>query len=236
MSIILNLLVLLIVSLIFAVILRSKREGVSGKQWFSKKTTLSIVGVYILLLFVANVADSFLPASNNAVFEPVEKKELRAFDKQYAYLNAGNPEKVDPSYIIDTWNIKASANQIAIKPRTVGELPVYIIVDRTVVEGDSATATLFKGTMVVDNFIMPSYSNHVEIQTEQNTLLISSKASNHYEVASFKMHPMMHQFTRYGFQDDGFSVGESLPVLYVEIPESLNLIIDESIKSYVNEF
>lgn len=233
MSLILNLLLLLIVSMIFAVILRSKRQRVPRKQWFSKKTTLSIVGLYILFLLVANVVDAFLPTSSN-MFQPVEKSVLWDYDKQHRHLNEGNPEKVDASYIVDTWTVKASDNQIALKPRTIGELPVYVIVERTSAVGDTATATLFKGTMVADNFILPGYSDYVDIQLDQSTLIISSKASNHFELASFKMNPMMHQFTRYSYEE-GFSTSESLPILYLEMPKSMDLLIDESIKMFINE-
>lgn len=235
MSLILNFLLLLIVIMILAVILRSRRQRVPHKQWLSKKNTLSIVGFYILLLLVANVADAFLPTSSNAEFQPVEKSVIRDYDKQHRYLNEGNPEKVDASNIIDTWTVKASDNQVAIQTRTTGELPVYVIVERTSAVGDTATATLFKGMMVADNFIMTGYSDHVEIQIDQNTLIISSNANNQYELASFKMNPMMHQFTRYSYEDDGFSTSESMPILYLEIPKKMELVIDESIQSYVNE-
>lgn len=235
MSLILNLLLLLIVSMIFAIILRSKRQRVPRKQWFSKKTTLSIVGLYILFLLVANVVDAFLPTSSNAMFQPVEQSVLWDYDKQHRHLNEGNPEKVDASYIVDTWTVKASDNQIALKPRTIGELPVYVIVERTSEVGDTAKATLFKGLMVADNFIMPGYTDYVDIQLDQSTLIISSTASNHFELASFKMNPMMHQFTRYSYEDDGFSTSESLPILYLEMPKSMDLLIDESIKMFINE-
>lgn len=234
MSLILNLLLLLIVSMIFAVILRSKRQTVPRKQWFSKKTTFSIVGLYILFLLGANVVDAFLPTSSNAMFQPVEKSVLWDYDKQHRYLNEGNPEKVDASYIVDTWTVKASDNQISLKPRTIGELPVYVIVERTSEVGDTATATLFKGTMVADNFILPGYSDYVDIQLDQSTLIISSNASNHFELASFKMNPMMHQFTRYSYEEV-VSTSESLPILYLEMPKSMDLLMDKSIKMFINE-
>lgn len=227
--------ILLLILLIYGLVQIVKKNKVKGKVWISRKFSTVIPLGYIVVLVVSAAIIHFIPNKEESTFLPVNQKELDEYSESYTNIYEGEFESINPSLLIRQWQQTVSDNKLFIKPRTLGGMPVNIVIERIPGDSDTIDSFLFAGKLVMDDYEVRGYKNQTVITAKANELTISNKGQNSFSLSYFTQDVIMTQFTSDTPFDRSHSTGEWPPILYLKIPDLIDVKIDDSIKDHVTE-
>jgi hypothetical protein len=200
-----------------------------------RKVSFIIPFVYLMVIVLATIVLYVVPLNKNVEFQPVDSVELKKFSTDFDHLYSRESDKVDSTYLVKEWVQEVSDDEFYLKPRTIGQMPVLVIIERIPETSNRIESFLYEGKLVMDGFVAQGYGDEVEVNPQGNVLTVSSKGAQSYTLGYFQHDGVMTQFTRKSKDNQGHYSSEWSPILYLKIPESINVTIDESIADQVNE-
>jgi len=202
---------------------------------FSRRTGLYISFGYVLVLVVASVVVKVLPASDETEFSQLDQAEFGLYKEAYTEFQVGRMDSFDSPYIVRKWHQLISDNQLLIKPRTVGSMPVKVVIERIPGNSDTIDTFVFEGKLIMDDYEVQGYTESVIISPKANVLTVWNRETPSYDLSYFEHDRVMTQFTSDTSFENNHTTSEWRPILYLKIPESIEVTIDESIKDQVTE-
>ena len=202
---------------------------------FSRRTGLYMSFGYVLILVVAAVVVKILPVSDETLFQPVDQAEFGQYKAAYSEFQEGRMDSVNSPFIVRKWHQLISDNQLLIKPRTVGSMPVKVVIERIPGDSDTIDTFVFDGKLIMDDYEVQGYTEEIVIEPQANVLTVWERETPSYVLSYFEHDGVMTQFTSDTSFENNHTTSEWRPILYLKIPESIEVTIDESIKDQVTE-
>jgi len=226
---------LLIILLTYGLVQVSKRNKTRPKFRISRKMSLFIPIGYMVVLVIATVIIYVIPVNKESEYQPVEQSSVDMYNDNYTLLHEGKLDEVNPTFIIREWHQGVTDQKLLIKTQTLGGIPVSIIIERIPGNSDIIDSFLFEGKLIMDDFEVKGYNDDVIISPNANEIIIWDKGVRSFKLAYFQYDMIMTQFTSGRSYDNNHSTAEWQPTLYLKVPESIEVTIDESIKEQVIE-
>ncbi|WP_075620233.1 hypothetical protein [Paenisporosarcina indica] len=226
---------ILVVLLTYGLVQMAKRNKTRSKLRISRKMVFYIPVGYLLVLIISTAILYLVPVNEDSKLQTVEQSFIDMYNDNYLLLHEGKLDAVNPAFIIRQWHQGVTNQKLLVKPRTLGKMPVLIVIERIPGYSDTIDSFLFEGKLVMGDYEVKGYNDDVVISPKANELTIWNKGDRSYKMAYFQYDMIMTQFTSGTSYDNSHSTEEWLPTLYLKIPESIEVTIDEGIKEQVTE-
>jgi hypothetical protein len=200
-----------------------------------RKVSVYILMSYLVVIVVATFVLYFIPLNENSEFQSIDQEEVNRFTSSFVSLYEGKFEDVDSRYLIKEWVQEVSNDKFYLKPKTLGQMPVLVTIERIPGDSNRIEAFLYEGKLIMNGYEAKDFNKHIKIDQSENVLTISSTGSRSYDLANFEYDMFTTQFTKKDSESHRNSSSEWSPRLHLKIPESINVTIDESIAHQVNE-
>ena len=200
-----------------------------------RKLSVYILMSYLVVIVVATFVLYFIPLNENSVFQSIDQAEVNRFTSSFVSLYEGKFEDVDSKYLMKEWVQEVSNDEFYLKPKTLGQMPVLVTIERISGDSNRIEAFLYEGKLIMNGYEAKDFNKHFKIDQGENVLTISSTGGRSYDLANFEYDMFATQFTKKDSESHRNSSSEWSPRLHLKIPESVNVTIDESIVHLVNE-
>lgn len=227
MSIILAFLPLLIIILVIMMFVVNKKSSIPKKTRFTLKLTSRLLIVYAFFLIASTIAVAFISPSITS-YERVTDQEVDQFyDDIYNNLNIGKEEDVPSKYVFNEWTKKMDGDTFTLKTQDDNELPISIMIERVESAEELVEATLYKGIYVV-NQIKIRNSENIEGDWLGDVLTVKVPKQESVSMTFFQYDFTFTQFSGHKSVNNSRSMSsQQYPVLYIKVPKSLKLNVDE---------
>jgi hypothetical protein len=200
-----------------------------------RKVSVYILMIYFGVIVLATFVLYFIPLNENSEFQSIDQAEVIRFTSSFINLDEGKFEEVDSKYLMDEWVQEVSNDEFYLKPKTLGQMPVLVTIERIPGDSNRIEAFLYEGKLIMNGYEAKDFNKHIKIDQNENVLTISSTGTRSYDMAYFEYDMFTTQFTKKDTESFRNSTSEWSPRLHLKIPESINVTIDESIADQVNE-
>jgi len=200
-----------------------------------RKVSVYILMSYFVVIVLATFVLYFIPLNENSEFQSIDQEEVNRFTSSFVSLYEGKFEDVDSRYLMKEWIQEVSNDEFYLKPKTLGQLPVLVTIERIPGNSNRIEAFLYEGKLIMNGYEAKDFNKHIKIDQSENVLTISSTGTRSYDLAYFEYDMFSTQFTKKDSESHRNSSSEWSPRLHLKIPESINVTIDESIAHQVNE-
>ena len=200
-----------------------------------RKVSVYILMSYFVVIVIATFVLYFIPLNENSVFQSIDQEEVNRYTSSFVSLNEGEFEDVDSKYLIKEWVQEVSNDEFYLKPKTLGQMPVLVTIERIPGDSNRIEAFLYEGKLIMNGYEAKDFNKHFKIDQSENALTFSSTGGRSYDLANFEYDMFATQFTKKDSDSHHNSSSEWSPTLHLKIPISINVEIDESIAHQVNE-
>jgi 3-methyladenine DNA glycosylase AlkC len=225
--------ILIIVSIVIA-ILRFNRPNVkTSKTKLSSRVSIRLLMVYVVVLLVATVWTWAFPVSSEDV-TALTSKEMNEKKKNYRLLTAGNAEEMDDSSIIETWSQPINDGVFKITSESAEQMPLNLVIKRTDDSESVVTASLYQSMVLYNQYEIQTNLDQVNIEWQNDTLEIGNQSppETNLNLKFYDYEPINRKFQlEYNYGE----FTEYLPVLYVEVPKSIKLYVDQRLGIIISE-
>lgn len=208
---------LLIVLLIMIVMVVVSKGFIRFSKLLSAQLTFLIIGIYALLGLCSFV---YLASAKEQHIEPMsraleDKRDLQS-EQMYAYISEGNIDKIDPSYILETYVVEAQSTELFFRPDEENDLMVYIKY-RDDLDSNEIRVTVYK------NFL--NYNGYdINVNSKLNVAIVNDIFYITSGYQNLKIANVMGQLSliEQGFSRSSYSVGR-FPVVLIEVPNHITI-------------
>ena len=219
--------ILIIVSIVFA-ILRFNRPNVkTSKTKLSSKVSIRLLMVYVVVLLASTVWTWSFPVSSENV-TALTSKEVKEKKQDYRLLTVGNAEEIDDSGVIEEWSQPINEGVFKITSKSSEQMPLNLVIKRTDDNESVVKASLYQSMVLYNQYEIQTNLDLVNIEWQNDTLEIGNQSppETNLNLKFYDYAPINRKFQReYNYGE--FS--EYLPVLYVEVPKSIKLYVDQKL-------
>ncbi|MDX1806898.1 MAG: hypothetical protein R3267_07725 [Paenisporosarcina sp.] len=225
--------ILIIVSIVIA-ILRFNRPNVkASKTKLSSRVNIRLLMVYVVVLLASTVWAWAFPVSSESV-TALTSKEVNEKKQNYRLLTAGNAEEMDDSKIIEKWTQPVNDGVFKITSESAEQMPLVLVIKRTDDSKSVVTASLYQSMVLYNQYEIQTNLDQVNIERKNDTLEIGNQSppETNLNLRFYDYAPINRKFQlEYNYGE--FS--EYLPVLYVEVPKSIKLYVDQRLVTNISE-
>lgn len=231
--------ILVFVSLIYLFYRVSKNFSKRSKLW-----TIKRLWTFIIIYIVAGLVSMFiLLFSVNSSDEVLEQEELRDVIKEeeevWGFLFENRIDEIDTKLIVDEWTYNLPTDEIVITPKNVedGSISIYVS-KREDPQSNEIYATLiqtpytFNGIDVTDKIV----ERTIEFQ---NSELIFGEQEE-IELIYNQLDPTLYMIEDFRGMDlddnDIYNYVTGMEILYLNVPEHINIIDEDEIVLYPSNF
>lgn len=200
-----------------------------------RKASVSILMVYLVVIVVATFVLYFIPLNETSEFRSIDKAEMNQFISSFINLDEGKFEDVNSKYLMEEWVQEVRNDEFYLKPKTLGQMPVLVTIERIASDSNRIQAFLYEGKLIMNGYEAKDFGKHIKFDQSENVLTISSTGTRSYIMAYFEYDMFATQFTKKETETHRHSTSEWSPRLHLKIPESIHVTIDESIADQVIE-
>ncbi|WP_394190194.1 hypothetical protein [Paenisporosarcina quisquiliarum] len=200
-----------------------------------RKVSVYILMSYFIVIVLATFVLYLIPLNENSEFQSIDQAEVNRFTSSFVSLYEGKFEDVDSKYLMKEWVQEVRNDEFYLKPKTLGQMPVLITIERIPGDSNRIEAFLYEGKLIMNGYEAKDFNKHNKIDPSENGLTISSTGTRSYDLAYFEYDMFTTQFTKNDSDSHRNSTSEWSSRLHLKIPESINVTIDESIAHQVNE-
>ena len=225
--------ILIIVSIVFA-ILRFNRPNVkTSKTKLSSKVSIRLLMVYVVVLLASTVWTWSFPVSSENV-TGLSSKEVNEKKQNYRLLTAGNAGEMDDNSIIETWSHPINEGVFKITAKSFEEMPLSLVIKRTDKTESVVKASLYKSMVLYNQYEIETNLNQVNIEWQNDTLEIGNQSppETNLNLKFYDYEPINRKFQ---LEHNYGEFTEYLPVLYVEVPKSIKLYVDQKLVTNISE-
>ena len=225
--------ILIIVSIVIA-ILRFNRPNVkTSKTKLSSRVSIRLLMVYVVVLLASTVWTWSFPVSSESV-TALTSKEVNKKKQDYRLLTAGNAGKMDDSSIIETWTQSVNDGVFKITSKSSEQMPLNLVIKRIDDSESVVKASLYQSMVLYNHYEVQTNLDQVNIEWQNDTLEIGNQTppETNLNLKFYDYAPINRKFQlEYNYGE--FS--EYLPVLYVEVPKSIKLYVDQRLVTTISE-
>jgi hypothetical protein len=224
--------ILIIVSIVFA-ILRFNRPNVkTSKTKLSSRVSIRLLMVYVVVILASTVWTWSFPVSSENV-TGLSSKEVNEKKQNYRLLTSGNDGEMDDNSIIETWSHPINEGVFKITAKSFEEMPLSLVIKRTGNNESVVKASLYKSMVLYNQYEIETNLDQVKIEWKNDTLEIGNHSSKtNLNLLFYDYEPINRKFQlEYNYGE--FS--EYMPVLYVEVPKSIKLYVDQNLVTTISE-
>lgn len=225
--------ILIIVSIVIA-ILRFNRSNVkTSKTKISSRMSIRLLVVYVVVLLASTVWTWAFPVSSEGV-TALTSKEMNEKKKNYRLITAGNAEEMDDNSIIETWSQPINDGVFKITSESAEQMPLNLVIKRTDDSESVVTASLYQSMVLYNQYEIQTNLDQVNIEWQNDTLEIGyqSPPETNLNLKFYDYEPINRKFQlEYNYGE----FTEYLPVLYVEVPKSIKLYVDQRLGIIISE-
>lgn len=224
--------ILIIVSIVFAILRFNRPTVKTSKTKLSSKVSIRLLMVYVVVILASTVWTWSFPVSSENV-TGLSSKEVNEKKQNYRLLTAGNDEEMDDNSIIETWSHPINEGVFKITAKSFEEMPLSLVIKRTDNNESVVKASLYKSMVLYKQYEIETNLDQVNIEWKNDTLEIGKNTSKtNLNLMFYDYEPINRKFQlEYNYGE--FS--EYLPVLYVEVPKSIKLYVDQKLVTNISE-
>ncbi|WP_019412904.1 hypothetical protein [Paenisporosarcina sp. TG20] len=224
MSVIVAFVPLMIMFGIFMIFISNKKSTIPKKTRLTSKFTTRLVMVYVFFLLVSSVIAVFISPSKTAN-ERVELSQLN--DDIYSKLSIGNEEDIPASLILNEWTNEIDGDMFTLETQDDYDLPIVIMIEQVESTEKIVEATLYKGIYLVNEIEIPEYLENIEVDWQGDQLIVNMPNQDSVSMSFFRHDFTFTQFSGNASVDESKSMSAQFPILYIKVPKSLTLNVDE---------
>ncbi len=216
--------ILIIVSIVIVILRFNSSNVKTSKTKLSSRVSIRLLMVYVVVLLASTVWTWAFPVSSESV-TALTSKEVNEKKQNYRLLTAGNAEKMDDSSILETWTQPINEGVFKITAKSYQEMPLSLVIKRTDNNESVVKASLYKSMVLYNQYEIETNLDQVKIEWQKDTLEIGNQTSEtNLNLRFYDYEPINRKFRKY-YDYGEFS--EYMPVLYVEVPKSIKLYVDQ---------
>jgi len=232
MSIVIAILPLL---LVLVMVMASKKlnpdtDGSNKPTRFSitPKGTKWILAGYVILLLGFMIISFSLPR-NEPGFEPVSIEKEQRFVDMYKSLSKGKQDEVPSDLLVDEWVQEVEGGTFRIVNEHSNWLPISILVERVETTDNTIQATLYQGIHVITSYEIPRVEEVFALNWEKENVTVVARNNATLSLSFFEEAYMFNQVKNDQWRQLKHSAWEQYPILYLQVPNHLELIADEHV-------
>lgn len=231
MSVIVAFVPLIIMFGIFMIFISNKKSTIPKKTKLTSKFTTRLVVVYVFFLLASSVTTAFIspPKSTN---EKVDITHLNA--DLYSNLSNGNEEDIPANLILNEWTNEIDGDMFTLETQDAYDLPIVIMIEQVESTEKIVEATLYKGIYLVNEIEIPKYLENMEVDWQGDQLIVNIPNHDPVSMSFFRYDFTFTQFSGNARVEVSKSSSAQYPILYIKVPTSLTLNVDEGRVEMVN--
>lgn len=225
-----NLTVLLVAMLVAALVIGALIRFFtrSFKMYMNVTRTSWLLVVYGGVLVLAMPMSYYIHQANAIVHSEVSFDELeREYQEFNQTVNDGNLEQLDSSYIKEEWEFTYSDKEVIVRLDNDEYFTGRVFISRKDSHDGLIEATLYRSKSFTERGqLLIDFSDqlpHLSLALSGNQLKIIKPPPVTFNFASFKKEFPITQFTGEGWWGDGSSTYWGDSILYLKIPEELQV-------------
>ncbi|WP_045514886.1 hypothetical protein [Neobacillus niacini] len=216
------LIVIIMVISITALLVKLSKSS-SMKNFFSGNRIRWILVGYISILIICTGLSPLLP-KGEITYKEVDVNQLERDSRElYEAAIQGNIENVDSKYILKTWNLDYSEKQLNIAVTNEEFLNAVIIVERKNDNDGKIEAAFYKTGSSINDMAISELDKPLRMEMGKNTLRLQNPEKLKLEFSQFQHAFPINQFTGKGDFSDSNNFYEGTSILYLKIPNDLEL-------------
>ena len=192
-----------------------------------KKTKWILVG-YVMLLLGFMIVSFSLPR-NEPEFEPVSTIKEQKFVEMYKSLSEGAQDKVPSELLVEEWVQEIEGDTFRIVNEHSNWLPISILVERVETTEHTIHANLYKGIHVITSYEIPSVDNGFKLNWGNENLTVVAHNNSAISLSFFEEAYLFNQVKDDQWRQLKHSAWEQYPILYLQVPNHIELIADEHV-------
>ncbi|WP_075620235.1 hypothetical protein [Paenisporosarcina indica] len=198
----------------------------------STSTKWLLIG-YIVILGGFTIAAAFISPSEPS-YEKVAADKIEQFNDVYLNLSQGNEGDVATSLIEEQWSKELESNTFKIVNDNIYSMPLTVFIERIENTDRKVVASLYKGLHVINDYEVRDYMDDIKLEWTAEKLTIMEKKNLPISMSFFQYDFLFKQLKEE--RDNTFSdMSNQGPILYLKIPDSVNLDVDENMVQIIVE-
>lgn len=190
-----------------------------------KGTKWLFVG-YIVWLLGCTIVSFSLPR-NEPEFEPVSTEKEQQFVEMYDSLSKGEPDQVPTDLLVDEWVQKVEGNTFRIAKEHSNWLPIQLVVEKVETDDNIIRASLYKGIHIINSYEMPDNVNNLRLDWDPESVTILLTENPSIALSFYETDLMFNGVESERWNPSQNSMSEQYPILYLQVPNHIELIADE---------
>ncbi|QBP39740.1 hypothetical protein [Paenisporosarcina antarctica] len=227
--------ILIIVSIVFAILRFNSTNVKTRKTKLSSNVSIRLLMIYVIVLLASTVWAWAFPVSSEIV-TALSSKEVNEKKQDYLrLLTTGNGKGMDDSSIIKEWLHPINEGVFKITSKSSEEMPLNLVIKRTDDNESVVKASLYQSMVLYNQFEIQTNLDQVNIEWQNDTLEIGNQSPEitNLNLKFFDYEPITQKIMKGDFGYGEFS--QNSPVLYVEVPKSIILYVDQKFVTYISE-
>lgn len=222
--------VIAFVALVGRIMKRTINKG--GRSIYSKRVRW-LVGGYIALLLIGMGVEALLPVKALSEEYIVDREELdqESIDL-YTAATEGKIAEQDRSFIRKDWNLNYEGEKLNIASQNDEYLETQIIVERKQDNDGKIEALFYSTRSIVNNMDITEKIHPPGLDLADNILTVSNPIKVQLKYHQFQNVFSINQFTGEDTLFDNNTSYHGQSILYIRIPNNLELIHDENLNIY----
>ena len=191
----------------------------------STSTKWLLIG-YVAILGVFTIVAACISPKEPS-YEKVAAEKIEQFVDVYPTLSLGNEEEVPAQLVEGKWSKKLVSNTFKIVNDNSYSLPLTLFVERVENTDGIMEASLYKGLDIINDYEVRDYMEDIELEWTDDKLTIKEKKNPPISLSFFHYDYLFKQLKeeRANTLKHMSSHG---PALYIKVPKSVELDIDEN--------
>jgi len=198
-----------------------------------KKTKWILVG-YVMLLLGFMIVSFSLPR-NESEFELVSTKKEQRFVELYKSLSKGEQDKVPSDLLLDQWVQEVEGGTFRIVNEHSNWLPISVLVERVETTEQTIQATLYDGIHVITSYEIPGVDKGFKLNWENENVTVVAHNNSAISLSFFEEAYLFNQVKDNQWRQLKHSAWEQYPILYLQVPNHIELIADEHVIEVVDK-
>ncbi len=227
--------ILILVSIVIAILRFNSTNVKTSKTKLSSRVSIRLLMIYVVILLASTVWAWAFPVSSESVTALTSKEVNEKKQDFHLLLSEGNAEEMDDSSIIKEWSQPINEGVFKITSKSSEEMPLGLVIKRTDDNESVVKASLYKSMVLYNQYEIQTNLDQVKIGWQNDTLEIGNQSPKitNLNLKFYDYEPISRKFMKDDFGYGEFS--EYFPVLYVEVPKSIKLYVDQKLVTTIIE-
>ena len=196
----------------------------TGTKW--------LLVAYVAVLCVFTIIEGFIPKSE-PIYEKVSAQEIKQYDDLFFHFVNGGKEDISSDLLVAEWSKELKSNSFTIVNEDFNWVPINLFIERVETDDWEIKASLYKGIHTMDDLLIRDYMDDIKLNWEDDKLSVLPQENTDISLSFFQHNFIFNQIED-GSADPSLNDNYNYPILYLQIPSSVELTVDESMVQLVD--